>query len=83
MDHRQLIDAGLAPAFWEGNMKKVVANGLLLLCAAIFLSACGGGATPPAPREPGEVQDIQPGQKSIIDAPAPAQTGKTIEERNI
>lgn len=55
---------------------------LLMLCAMLFMSACASSNTAD---ENGGVQDIQPGEESVIQPPAslPSDSARQIEERNI
>lgn len=56
-------------------------NCILAVACVFMLAACGAQKSDPAP---GEVQDIQPGDKSIIQPPSSAGSqGTGIEERNI
>lgn len=57
---------------------RVILKGLLV-AAPLFLAAC---ASSNAPQENPGVQDITPGQESIIQSPEPANSGQsTLEER--
>ncbi len=61
------------------SRSKLANLALIFVCAA-FLAAC---ASTPA-RSTGDVEDIQPGEKSIIQPPAPATAPQSgIEERAI
>lgn len=64
-------------------MKKLLSLFKLCACLAVFsfLFACGASSN--APDDAGKVQDIEPGQGSIIQPPArtPAQQGSQLEER--
>lgn len=58
-------------------LKKIAALCLLALCG-LMLMACGGSKA----SDNGTVQDIQPGDPSIIQAPAATpERGSTLEER--
>lgn len=55
---------------------------VFIFAGLLFLSACAGSVKE---EDPG-VQDIQPGEKSVIQPPSPqspAPQGRQIEERNI
>ena len=59
-------------------LKKLPVLIMLALCS-FMLGACGG---PAKTSDEGTVQDIQPGDQSVIQVPAPApERGTTLEER--
>ena len=62
-------------------MFKNAAKILAILGMGFFLTACFGSSTPPAETE--EVQDIQPGDRSVIDAPRQMPQEQGVQERNI
>lgn len=62
---------------------KMLKNCCLVLPLVFVLTGCGAPAQAPQ-TEPAGVQDIQPGEKSIIQAPAANRSGSSqLEERNI
>lgn len=54
---------------------------LLPLACICLLAGCGASSTPV--EEPGGVQDIQPGEKSVITPPSRQAAPAGIEERNL
>ena len=54
---------------------------LLALVCCFLLGGCGGASTPPP--ETGDVQDIQPGDPSVIQSPRTTAPSNNIEERTI
>lgn len=60
-------------------MKIVLKNIVLVILSFVFLSACGAREI----ENNDGVQDIQPGEKSIISAPATSEKTDSIEERPI
>lgn len=63
------------------NFFNCAKKSLLPVACLFLLSGCGA---PPAPVEdPGGVQDIQPGEKSVITPPSHQAAPTGIEERNL
>lgn len=65
------------------NWLKMLQNLCLAVPLLFVMSACGASAPAPA-HDSGAVQDINPGDKSIIQPPAARNAGGSqLEERNI
>ncbi len=65
------------------NFLKMSRFFFIVLPLVLPLAGCGAAETPVA-REPAGVQDINPGDQSVIQPPArQAEQGSQLEERNI
>lgn len=53
------------------------------LCAALAMASALGCAAAEPKQESPAVQDINPGEKTMISQPAPAPSQGAVEERNI